>query len=31
MEKVWGLSVYVLLLGRIGLAAPKQHVVALGK
>ena len=31
MKTVCGLLGYVLLLGRIGLAAPKQHVVALGK
>ena len=31
MKTVCGLLVYVLLLGRIGVAAPKQHVLALGK
>ena len=31
MKTVCGLLVYVLLLGRIGLAAPTQHVVGLGK
>jgi hypothetical protein len=31
MKTVYGLLVCLLLLGRIGLATTKQHVVALGK